>query len=89
MDKVTAQELDQFAKTKPFLMVVLYANWCGHCKEMIKRLGPKMRNYDELLFLEQRYVDENLAPYFPRVLIYHKGVPREGTVEDVYAVLES
>ncbi len=86
--KVTTNELSQYAKNKPFLMVVIYANWCGHCKEMIKTLGPKMRNYDDLLFFEQKYVDDQLGIYFPRVLIYSNGVSREGTVEDLYDLLE-
>ena len=32
MNKVTANELAQYAKTKPFLMVVIYANWIEDAK---------------------------------------------------------
>ncbi len=84
---ITKSELLQYASTKPYLMVVVYADWCGHCKRMKDRLGSKMQDYQNLLFLESKQVDRSLVSKYPTVFIFENGQMREGSVDDLYHLL--
>lgn len=85
--KLTLKDIDQLAKGKPYLIVVLYADWCGHCKNLVEKLGPKMKNTDKIMFYNEDKID-NVTTYFPRILYYENGVKQEDlTVDDVYDYL--
>lgn len=84
---VSKSYLDHLARNKPFLVVVIYANWCRHCQAMKRRLGNKMQNYSNLIFCEENSVTRDLRDYFPHVRIYESGVERDGSLNDVYSLL--
>lgn len=72
------------------LYIVIYANWCHHCQDMIKRLGNLMKDYKQLRFLEEQQVDGKLREFYPRVIVYRDGEEtEEGTIGQVYALLNS
>jgi thiol-disulfide isomerase/thioredoxin len=83
----TKRDVEEYAHDKPYLMVVVYADWCGHCKSMIDKLGNKFQQYDKLIFLEERQVNDDFKDYFPHVHIYQYGQQTEGTVDDLYNLL--
>ncbi|HSW76704.1 MAG TPA: protein disulfide isomerase family protein [Candidatus Saccharimonadales bacterium] len=85
---MTLNDIEQMAKTKSFLIVVLYADWCGHCQAMKAKLGNKMRNYDKLIFVEEKAMDDKLKDHFPHILYYEDGKRQPDlTVNDVYNYL--
>lgn len=87
--KVTKKQLEDFVANEPYHMVVMYADWCGHCKDMKKRLGDKFRPYDIITFLEASDVEDELLDHFPHVHIYEHGKHRDGSMRDVYKLLEA
>lgn len=89
MAPITLQDLDKLADNKPLFVVVLYANWCPHCQTMISRLGDKMKQYQQLRFFEESEISPQLREYYPRVIVYHYGVPQEGTLAYVYSLLHA
>ena len=88
MTKVTKEQLDQYVAGHPYHVVVMYADWCGHCKDMQKKLGDKFQQYNYLTFLESENVSDELLDYFPHVHIYENGVRRDGKLHDVYKMLK-
>lgn len=70
--KVTIKDIEGMAADKKFLIVVLYADWCGHCKDMKEKLGNKMKNTDKIVFYESENMD-NLTDYYPRVMYFENG----------------
>ena len=88
--KLTLKDMNELAKGKKFLIVVVYADWCGHCQEMKKRLGSKMKDTDKIIFLEDKRVDDSLKDFFPHVYYYQDGARQNDlTVEDVYTYLHA
>jgi len=88
--KLTLKDMNELAKGKKFLIVVVYADWCGHCQEMKKRLGSKMKDTDKIIFLEDQRVDDSLKDFFPHVYYYQDGARQNDlTVEDVYTYLHA
>lgn len=86
---LTMKDFDKMAKGKKFLIVVLYADWCGHCTAMRDKLGNKMKNTDTIVFYEDGTLDESVKDYFPHVLYYENGDRRKDlTVEDVVTYLK-
>ena len=76
------------AKNKNFLIVVLYADFCGHCADMKEKLGSKMKNTDKIMFYSDEMIDPSLTNSFPRVLYYENGEKQNDlTVDDVYDYL--
>lgn len=85
--KVTKKLLYNYVANDPYHVVVVYAKWCGHCINMINKLGDKFKQYNILTFLEESQVDEDLKDYFPHVYVFEYGVPRDGSLQDVYELL--
>jgi thiol-disulfide isomerase/thioredoxin len=86
--KVTRQDLDEFVEqTKPFHIIVMYAKWCGHCQDMIKKLGSNFKHHDKVTFLEEEQIDQSLLDHFPHVHVWENGVHRDGTLKEVYEVM--
>src|SRR5688572_3647298 len=65
-NKLTLFNIEKMAKNKKFLIVVLYADWCGHCRDMKEKLGSKMKNTDKIMFYNENTIDDSLKEYFPR-----------------------
>ena len=86
---VTKEMVDKKARNMPYLMVVIYADWCGHCVQMKEKLGEYFQQYDILNFLEESEVDPELKDYFPHVHIYKNGKRQDGSLEDVYELIEN
>ena len=86
--KITKSDVEDYVRDDPYHVVVVYANWCGHCRQMIQKLGDKFQNYDILTFLEESQVDQDLLDYFPHVRVYQYGQADEGSVKDVYDLLQ-
>lgn len=86
--QVTKEQLDAYVSDKPYHMVVMYADWCGHCKSMIKDLGSKFKQYDTLTFLESANVEDDLLDYFPHIHIYENNKRRDGSMKDLYNLLQ-
>ena len=86
--KMSIHDIENLAKDKKFLIVVLYADWCGHCKELKQKLGSKMRNTDKIIFVEANDMDDNLKDYFPHILYYENGKKQSDlNVDNVYGYL--
>lgn len=87
-NKVTLRDIEQLAKNKKFLIVVLYADWCSHCIELKKKLGPKMKNTDKIMFYNDEMIDPSLTNSFPKIMYYENGERQNDlTVDDVYDYL--
>lgn len=88
MSKIwTSQDFLNECKDKPFLLVVIYADWCGHCQRMKQTLGDKFQQYDKLIFIEESNVDPALRDYYPHIRLYQNGQTKDLTVQDLYQVL--
>lgn len=86
--KLTLKDINDMAKGKKFIIIVIYANWCGHCQEMKQRLGKKMKNTEKIVFIEENKLDNQLKEYYPRVLYYQDSKRQKDlTVDDVYTYL--
>jgi len=83
--QISLRDLEKQASTKDFYIVVLYADWCGHCQAMKQKLGTKMHNSDKIVFLEEKQLEKGTTDFFPHVLYFEYG-KRQGdlTVNDVY-----
>ena len=86
LKKIKLSDIEKLAKNKPFLMVVIYADYCGFCVEMKKKLGKKMKNTDKIMFYSDDQVDQSLKEYYPRVFYYEKGEQQKDL--DVNAVYD-
>ena len=84
----TQAEIDEYVAGHQYHIVVIYADWCGHCKTMKERLGPKFQQYNILTFLESENLDPEILDYFPHVHIYENGVRRDGSLRDVYKLAD-
>jgi thiol-disulfide isomerase/thioredoxin len=85
--KLTLKDVEKMAADKKFLIVVVYADWCGHCKDMKQKLGNKMKDTDKIVFVEQQKMD-GLSDYFPRVMYFENGERQNDlTVDNVYDYL--
>ena len=83
--KLTLKEIENMAKNKKFLIVVLYADFCGHCADMKEKLGSKMKNTDKIMFYSDDMIDDSLKEYYPRIFYYENGERQNDlTVDDVY-----
>jgi thiol-disulfide isomerase/thioredoxin len=85
---ITKRDLDSYAKSVPFLVVVVYANWCPHCREMKRRLGTKMQNHEKLIFLEDNDIADDLKDHYPHVRIYENGTERDSDLDYIYKLLQ-
>lgn len=85
--KLTLKDIERMAADKKFLIVVVYADWCGHCKDMKQKLGKKMKDTEKIIFVEQQKMD-GLSDYFPRVMYFENGERQQDlTVDNVYDYL--
>lgn len=86
--KMTLKDIENMAEGKKFLIVVLYGDFCGHCRDMKDKLGNKMKNTDKLIFVEANNMDEELKDYFPHVMYYENGERQKDlTVDNIYDYL--
>lgn len=85
--KLTQADLNQMAKGKNFLIIVIYADWCGHCQTMMKKLGPKMKDTEKIKFIEEK--NQDVATSFPTVMYYEEGKRQDDlNVNEVYKYLK-
>jgi len=86
--KMTLKDIENLAKGQRFVIIVIWAKWCGHCDQMKKRLGNKMKDTQKIIFIEENNLDDSLKEYFPRILYYQDGQRQKDlTVDDVYTYL--
>lgn len=86
---LSMKDFDTMAKGKEFLIVVLYADWCGHCQNMKTKLGNKMKNTDTIKFYNEKTLSEDVKDYYPKVLYYENGDRRKDlTVDAVFDYLD-
>jgi len=86
--KLTLKQIEKMASDKKFLIIVLYADWCGHCQEMKQKLGNKMKDTEKIIFVESNKMDDSLKDYFPHVMYYENGKRQKDlNVENVYEYL--
>ena len=86
--KITLKDIEEMAKNKKFLIIVLYADWCSHCSAMREKLGPKMKNTDKIMFYNDEMIDQSLTNSFPKIMYYENGERQNDlTVDDVYDYL--
>jgi thiol-disulfide isomerase/thioredoxin len=86
--KMTLKDIETMAEGKKFLIVVLYGDFCGHCRDMKDKLGNKMKNTEKLIFVEANNMDEELKDYFPHVMYYENGERQKDlTVDNIYDYL--
>ncbi len=86
--KLTLQDINKLAKNKQVFIVVLYADFCGHCRAMKEKLGPKMKNTDKIMFYNDKQIDESLKEYFPKIFYYENGQRQNDLiVDDIYDYL--
>lgn len=65
---------ESFVQGKKSCLVVVYADWCGHCKDMKKKLGHKIAGNDRVLFIEEKNLPNNLnVSGFPTVIRFSNG----------------
>ena len=84
MSLITKRNIEDYAKNTEYLMVVVYAKFCVHCQNMIKKLGDKFQQYDKLIFLEDQQVDDDYKDFYPHVHIYKYGIEYDGKLDDLY-----
>jgi thiol-disulfide isomerase/thioredoxin len=86
--KLTMKDIETMAAKQKFLIVVLYADFCGHCVEMKEKLGKKMKNSEKLMFVEEHDMSDEIKDYFPHVLYYENGERQKDlNVDNVYDYL--
>lgn len=85
---VNESHIHNFCKGKEYVYVVVYANWCGHCKTMIRTLGPDFKQYEKLIFLESETVPDNYVNAFPTCYKYQNGKRYNASVDDIYALFD-
>jgi thiol-disulfide isomerase/thioredoxin len=89
-NKYTLKNIEDMAKNKKFLIVVIYADFCGHCRDMKERLGKKMKNTDKIIFISDDKLDNSLKEYYPRILHFQNGDRVEDLIiDDVYTYLNA
>lgn len=87
---ITLNDINQMAKGKKFLIVVLYADWCGHCQMMKKRLGRKMKDGDKIVFISDDRLDSSLKEYYPKIIYFEDSKRQKDlTVDDVFLYLNA
>lgn len=70
-------DFDNMARNKEFFIIVLYADWCGHCRNMKSKLGNKMKNTASIQFYNENTLDESVKDHYPQVLYYEHGARRK------------
>jgi thioredoxin-related protein len=85
--RVTSKQIQDFVANQPYHMIVMYKNGCPPCENMKKQLGDKLKQYDIITFLERSEVDDDFLDYFPHVHIYEYGKHRDGTLKELYTLL--
>jgi hypothetical protein len=86
--KLTMKDIENMAAKQKFLIVVLYADFCGHCMEMKEKLGNKMKNSEKLMFVEEHNMSDEIKDYFPHVLYFENGERQKDlNVDNVYDYL--
>lgn len=80
---ITKQMIENYTKDKPMVMVVIYANWCGHCRAMKQELGSKMVNSNDLIFLEDSQIADDLKDFYPHIHIYRYGQDSTAEMADL------
>ena len=80
-----------FPVGKKVAYIVVYADWCGHCKTMKQRLGDKIRGNQTVMFLEEKVVPHDLAVEgYPTVLKFVNGKRvNNANVDEVVRVLQN
>ncbi|SRR5258708_8985518 len=85
---LTMKDIENMAKNKKFLIIVLYANFCSHCRDMKEKLGNKFKNTDKIKFYEEATLDDSLKEYYPHILYYEDGEQKEDlTADNLYSYL--
>jgi thiol-disulfide isomerase/thioredoxin len=92
-DLITMEQIRKNAGNKPFYMVVIYADWCRHCQDMIAEINKLSNNQkaldiQRLVFYEQNDVVPELQEYFPKIIIFRYGRQFDGTKEDLYNFIQ-
>ena len=85
---VTKESLSKKFKDQPYHMVVIYADWCGHCQHMKQFLGDKFKSREDLTFYSEDKVDRSFKDYFPHVYVFNYGKARDTVVEELYDLLD-
>jgi thiol-disulfide isomerase/thioredoxin len=92
---ITKEQVETYTYDMPYAMVVVYANWCGHCKRMKEKLGNKMPQKGQsinvggktIMFFEDNDVADDYKDFYPHVHIYEYGHESTGTLNDLYTLL--
>ena len=86
--KLTLKDIDVMAQNKPIFIAVLYSNNCIHCQDMMEKLGSKMKDTDNLKFIEEARLSGDTTDYFPHLLYYEQGKRKKDlNVADLYNYL--
>lgn len=75
----STSEADKLMKSTDLCMVVVYAKWCGHCKNAapeLKKLSSKMKDKAKIYVIESAEYEGNIKSY-PTILIVKGGKSSE------------
>jgi|SRR3989338_252686 len=84
------QDINKFVKNKPLAFVIIYADWCGHCKSMIadlRKMG-KFKNTDTVWFIEEQQAVPEIKDHFPHIYKYVNGKSSDITPQEFYKFLD-
>lgn len=81
---ITKEILQQYVSNKPYCMVVIYSDSCSYCRKMKIKLGSKLSNTDDLIFLEDNMIAKDLRDFYPHIRIYRYGIESTATINDLY-----
>lgn len=88
---ITEKMISEKKQDEPYFMVVVYADWCGHCQNLKRELGKYFRDYDVIAFLKDDQVKstETFANYFPFITVFNYGKPRTSNIEELKSLIEN
>ena len=92
-NKITKESVLAMYGQKPGYMILVYANWCGHCAAIKAQLGDKInKKHPNISFYEDSDVDDSFKDYYPHIYIVttdSAGNPalKDGTREELNTVI--
>lgn len=87
--KINMKDIEKMAQGKKFFIVVLHSDWCGACKALKEKLGPKFKDTNSIKFIEDANIEFGLTEYYPRVLYFENGEQMQDLVaSDVITYLK-